>query len=132
MATRVGGREHALGLAAPVLGRIKNAYDQPASAPGSCLHDAEAVPAEQRERPNGQIDVRHARHQAGSLRGRCSHNSLRHGRTRHLDDGRAVLRRDLDPQRDAPFVGTQLFFRILSTRPRVWVFEGRVQAAAYS
>jgi hypothetical protein len=36
---------------------------------------------------------------------------LRRGRTRHLHDGRAVLRRDLDPQRDAAFVGTQLFFR---------------------
>ena len=43
---------------------------------------------------------------------------LRHGRTRHLHDGRAVLRRDLDPQRDAPFVGTQFFFRVLSTRHR--------------
>jgi hypothetical protein len=73
---RVGGREHALGLTAPVLGRIKSAHDQPASAPGSCLHDAEAVPAEQRERLHGQIDVRHAWHQARSLPGRCSHDSL--------------------------------------------------------
>ena len=47
---------------------------------------------------------------------------LRHGRTRHLHDGRAVLRWDLDPQRDALFVGTQFFFRVLSTRRRVWVF----------
>jgi hypothetical protein len=50
---RVGSWEIALSLAAVVLGGIKDVYDQPASAPGSCLNDAEPIPAEQRERPHG-------------------------------------------------------------------------------
>jgi len=36
---------------------------------------------------------------------------VRHGRTSHLHDGRAVLRPDLDPQQETPFVGTHYFFR---------------------
>lgn len=63
----VSDRKQLLGLPTPVLDWIKNAGDQPPSAPRPCFHETESVPAQNRKCPGGKVDRRQAGHQVDHL-----------------------------------------------------------------